>query len=271
VTGTNEAERTRWNDVRWAAVWPKRERLTDAVVAYLLGAAALKPGERVLDIGCGGGRTSLASAHEVGPGGAVVGADLSAPLLELAEGRAREAEIANVGFVRVDMQTDRVPGAPFDVAISQFGVMFFDEPVTAFANIRSQLVPGGRIAFVCWQAVERNPWLFASKVAQFVPPPPPPAPGRSPSGPFSLADPEHTAGILTAAGFADVRDRQHEFTVDVPESSIKDADQLTAMGVPAARLAEAEALVASHLQQFVLTPEISRYPLAFQVFTARTL
>ena len=91
----SDAERRRWNDERWAAVWPKRERLTDAVTAFLLEAAALEPGERVLDVGSGGGRSALAAARAVGRSGAVVGAEISPPLSALAAGRAREAGLAN--------------------------------------------------------------------------------------------------------------------------------------------------------------------------------
>ena len=142
--GTNEFERRRWNDERWVAVWPKRERLTDAISDYLLDAAALRRGERVLDIGCGGGKTSMAAARLVGGEGMVVGADFSAPLSQLAGQRAAEAGLDNVDFRVLDVQTDTIEGGPFDVAISQFGVMFFDEPITAFRNVRAQLRPGGR-------------------------------------------------------------------------------------------------------------------------------
>src|SRR6202042_1616139 len=136
----------------------------DEVTAFLLDAAALQPGEQVLDVGCGGGKTSLAAARGVGPEGAVVGADLSTPLTTLASRRAAEAGVENVTFRVVDMQTDTVPGGPFDVALSQLGVMFFEEPVTAFGNIRSHLKPGGRIVFACWQTMERNPWFFAPAI-----------------------------------------------------------------------------------------------------------
>jgi SAM-dependent methyltransferase len=266
---TNEAERTHWNDARWTAVWPKRERLTSEVTAYVLEAAALRPGERVLDIGCGGGGTSLAAAAAVGPDGAVVGADLSVPLLGLAGGRAAEAGVHHVQFHVVDMQLDAVPGAPFDVAISQFGVMFFDEPTVAFANIRAQLAPGGRIAFACWQEAEKNPWILYGLVAEFVPTPPPLAPGKSPTGPFALADPARTTGILEAAGFVDVRRTTHEFTVEAPQDAVLDDDQLTVIGVPDSSLAEAQARVDAHMAQFAVTTSISRFPLAFQVFEAR--
>jgi SAM-dependent methyltransferase len=266
---TNEAERTHWNDARWTAVWPKRERLTTEVTAYVLRAAALQTGERVLDIGCGGGGTSLAAASAVGPDGAVVGADVSVPLLGLAGGRAAAAGVQNVQFHVVDVQLDPVPGAPFDVAISQFGVMFFDEPTVAFANIRAQLVPGGRLAFACWQEPEKNPWLIYSVINEWVPTPPPLAPGKSPTGPFALADPTRTTGILEAAGFADVRRTTYEIAVETSPDTVLDDDQLTVLGVPGANLAEAQARVDAHMAQFALTSELSRFPLAFQVFTAR--
>ncbi len=265
---TNEAERRRWNDERWAAVWPKRERLTDAVTAFVLEAAALRPGERVLDVGCGGGKTSLAAARAVGGDGAVVGADLSAPLRALAARRAAEASVDNASFYVVDMQTDMVEGRPFDVALSQFGVMFFDEPVAAFSNIRAHLKPGGRLVFACWQADDKNPWVFATAITEFLPPPPTLAAGKSPTGPFALADPELTTAILGSAGFRDVRRTAHEIPVEAPHDAVVDDVQFELMGIPSERLPAARAAVAEHMQQFVVDAELSRFPLAFQIFEA---
>jgi SAM-dependent methyltransferase len=267
---TNEAERRRWNDARWTAFWPKRERLTDAVTAYVLDAAALQPGEHVLDVGPGGGKTSIAAAKAVGSAGAVVGADVSVPLRGLAERRAAESGAGNVTFCTLDVQTDTVPGGPFDAAISQFGVMFFEEPVIGFANIRAHLVPGGRLVFACWQSSEQNPWTFFSAIADFVPPPPEPALGKSPTGPFALADAVRTTEILRSAGFVDIGRTAYEITVDAPRDSVVDDDQLEVMGIAPDRLAAAQALVDAHLQQFEVTPELSRFPLAFQVFEARS-
>ncbi len=266
---TNEVERRRWNDEQWTAKWPNRERLTDAVTAFLLDAAALRPGEVVLDVGCGGGKTSLAAALAVGAEGAVVGADISKPLAALARRRAAEAGAENVTFRVVDMQTDTVEGGPFDVALSQFGVMFFDEPVTAFRNIRAQLRPGGRIAFACWQTGEKNPWFFASAIAELLPPPPKPAPGKSLTGPFALGDPEQTARILSSAGFRESRWTAHELAVDVPQDTVVDEAQLAFMGIPADKLALAQTAVGEYMRQFVLSPTLSRFPLAFQVFEAK--
>ncbi len=265
---TNEGQRQWWNDERWAEMWPKRERLTDAVTTFLLDAAALQPGERVLDVGSGGGTTSLAAARAVGLDGGVVGADISAPLAVLASRRAGDAGAGNAKFCVADMQTDTVDGGPFDVALSQFGVMFFEEPVTAFGNIRAHLTPGGRIAFACWQDSDRNQWFVSAPLAEFLPPSPTPEPGKSPTGSFSLAAPSRTEGILRSAGFIDVRSTAHEMTVDAPPDSVVDEDQLVFMGVPADKLAIAQTAVDEHMRQFVLSPTLSRFPLAFQVFQA---
>lgn len=267
---TNEAERRRWNDERWASLWPKRERMTDAISPYVLEAAALRPGERVLDIGCGGGRLSLAAARAVGTEGSVVGADLSAPLGALAERRARDAGADNVEFRQLDMQTDSIPGDPFAAAISQFGVMFFDDPVAAFGNIRAHLAPGGRIAFASWQRLEDNPWHFASAIAEFLPAPPSSAAGTTLPGPFSLADPARTAEILTSARFRDVRRTPYEITVDVPQDAIFDDIQLTLMQVAPEHHDAARAAVNAYLRQFELGNGLSRLPLGFQVVQAGT-
>ena len=264
----NAAERHRWNHPYWTSAWLRRERVTDAVTEFVLARLALRPGERVLEVGSGGGKLSMVAAWLVAPGGAVVGVDISTRLVELARARAADAQLGNVTFVLADAQTDAIAGAPFDVALSQFGVMFFDEPVTAFRNIRSHLNPGGRITFVCWQTGERNPWFFASAIAELLPPPPTPAPGKSMTGPFALGDPEHTAGILRSAGFLEVQWTAHELAVDSPQDSIVDEAQLAFMGVPADKLATAQTAVEEHMRQFVLSPTLSRFPLAFQVFRA---
>ena len=166
------------------------------------------------------------------------------------------------------MQTDPVQGAPFDVAMSQFGVMFFDEPVTAFANIRAQLEPGGRLAFACWQSADRNPWFFSVAIAEFVPPPPEPPPGKSPTGPFALADPVRTAGILEAAGFVEIVRTEHDIEIDAPEDSVVDDDQLAFIGIPEDELPAAEAALHAHMQQFRLESGLCRFPLRFQLFRA---
>lgn len=264
----NAAERKRWNDDNWVKVWPKREALTDEVTPFLLDALALQPGERVLDVGCGGGKTTIAAAHAVGPPGHAVGADISVPLLELARQRAADAHATNATFIVADMQLDTIEGAPLDVAMSQFGVMFFDESVKAFTNIRAHLAPGGRIAFACWQTMDRNPWFFGSALGAILGPPPAPEPGKNPTGPFALGDPDYTRGILEAAGFTDVRRSPHDLLPEVPDDAIVDDAQLTFLGVPAEKLADASAAVAAHLVQFRSGPGLAKVPLAFQIFQA---
>ncbi len=267
----NDAERRRWSDDRWEQVWPKREQLTDAVSDRLLRALDVQSGERVLDIGCGGGRLSLRLAEQAGPSGSVVGADISPSMVRLASRRATAAGLApnRVRFGVLDVQHADIDGAPFDVAASQFGVMFFDRPEAAFANIGRQLRRGGRLAFACWQAAERNPWYFAPQVADLVPTPPPRAPGRSPTGPFSLADPGWVWELLAGAGFDAIDRDAFDLEVDAPADAVVDASQIAFLGVRAEDQAEAEARAVAHLEQFRLPSGDLRYPLAVQVFRAR--
>jgi SAM-dependent methyltransferase len=228
----------------------------------------LRSGERVLDVGCGGGKATIAAARAVSPTGIALGADISVPLTDLAARRAADAQVDNVSFCVADMQHDRVAGGPFDVVMSQFGVMFFEEPLTAFANIRGHLEPGGRIGFACWQTIDRNPWSVGTALAGIAPPPPPPAPGKSPTGPFALGDHARTQNMLESAGFADVRRRAHDLVVDVPQDAVADDAQLACMGVPADKMSAARTLVNDHLARFRSGPGRAKLPLAFQVFQA---
>lgn len=264
----NEKELKRWNDDRWVAVWPDRERLTDALSSYVLAAAAAGPGQRVCDIGCGGGALSIALAGLVAPGGRVSGLDISAPLLELARERARRAGVAGVDFVVMDVQADRWPGEPFDLAVSQLGVMFFDEPTAAFGAIRGLLVPGGRFVFACWQDVERNPWHVSHVLRPLLAAPPVPPPGKSPVGPFTLGDDEYVRDLLGAAGFGAVESTPHEITVRAPASAVFDSSLLGFMGIGPERLDEAHALMEEHLARFAVGPDEYEYPLGFRVFEA---
>lgn len=163
----------------------------------------LAPGQRVLDIGCGLGTTTRELASRVAPG-QVVGADISLRMVIEARRRATSEGVENIDFLEVDAQTGDFGPAPFDVAFSRVGVMFFEDPVAAFSNIASSLTANGRLGFVCFQSPMVNPFLVVPILTaaphleiQFPPPP------GSPS-PFSLADPEAVRGILEAAGFDNV-------------------------------------------------------------------
>ena len=268
MTETNAAERKRWNEETWVKAWPKREAMTDSVTPFLIAALALRSGERVLDVGSGGGKTTVAAARAVGPTGSATGADLSVGLTDLASQRVAEAGVKNVTFRAADVQQDTIEGAPFDVAMSQFGVMFFDEPETAFTNIRAQLAPGGRLVFACWQVVERNPWFIGAALAGLAPPPPPPEPGKSPTGAFALGDAERTQGILETAGFANVRCTPHGLLPEVPHDSLIDDAQLHRMGVPEEKMDAARIAMTEHLARFESGSGLLKLPLAFQIFQA---
>jgi SAM-dependent methyltransferase len=187
--------------------WALHHERFDATIsphhAVLITAAAFAPGERVLDIGCGNGLTSRDAARAVGPGGSVLGVDLSGPMLAVAERLAKEDGLANVRFERGDAQVYPFEPGAYDVVMSRFGVMFFLDPVTAFTNIVSALRPGGRVAFLVWQSVAANEWVSAMRdalaVGRELPLPPPGVPS-----PFALADTDFTRGVLTEAGLTDI-------------------------------------------------------------------
>lgn len=218
----NEAQRDLWNAEEQTTTWPRRERITNSVTRPLIELLALQPGERVLDVGCGGGLAALAAATAVTPSGAVTGFDISAPLVRLSTQRAADAEVKHARFVAGDAQVDAPPGAPFDAAMSQFGVMFFADPIAAFTNIRRQLRPGGRMAFACWQSPAKNTWFPGPLFAAHTSPPRPSESGAPPPGPFAFADAAYVKGILEQAGFADIAHQELAQEVDVPENSVYD-------------------------------------------------
>jgi SAM-dependent methyltransferase len=191
----------------WVAQQERLDRQLDPLGRAALRALALRRGESVLDVGCGSGQTTLQIASAVGSGGRVLGIDISTPLLAAAQ---RRNPPAHVRFERADAQTHAFD-APFDAIYSRFGVMFFADPVAAFANLRRALKPGGRLAFVCWRAEAANPIMTVPMAAasRFLPPPPPPADPHAP-GPFAFADRRRLADVLDAAGFDPVAITPHD-------------------------------------------------------------
>jgi SAM-dependent methyltransferase len=166
--------------------------------------AGIAAGDRVLDVGCGCGETTLDIGARVGAAGRVLGIDVSAPMLARAEEVAREAGATNVRFERADAATHPFPAGGFDVVYSRFGVMFFADPAAAFANLRGALRAGGRLGFVCWQALTENAWMHVAlqAAARYLTLPPPPAPDAP--GPFSFACADRVRDILSRAGFTAV-------------------------------------------------------------------
>ena len=265
----NQAEWRRWNDERWTGSWPAREQLTSAVTPTLVDRIAVGPGAKVLDVGSGGGALALELGSRVGPQGRVVGVDLSGALVELARARAEERSLRTVTFVVADAQTDELPGAPFDLAVSQFGVMFFEDPVAAFANIAASLRPAGRLAFVSWQSAARNPWHTGPALKPFVPPGPEPLAGSYVPGPFGLGDAAATAAILAEAGFVEVEHEDHELVVRAGPRAIGDPALFGFLGIASDDTERANAALSRHLEQFRVSEAQYDFPLAFSIWTAR--
>ncbi len=190
------------NDLRvaaWAQVREPLERQLAPLGRPALTRLALRSGESVLDIGCGGGETLLEIARAVGPTGTVVGVDISAAILAYTQHAV--AESGQVRLVHADAQTFPFEPLAFDAAFSRFGVMFFADPVVAFANIRRSLKCDGRLAFVCWRALEENELDFLPLAAAVAHLPPQAVADRDAPGPFAFADPGRLRGILEQAGF----------------------------------------------------------------------
>lgn len=169
---------------------------------------SLSEGMRVLDVGCGAGDTTLELATRVVTGSAL-GVDISAALLERARARAEGND--RVRFELADAQTFAFEPASFDAVFSRFGVMFFDDPVGAFGNLRGALKPGGRMAFACWRAIAENPafTLPLAAALSLLPEPPAATPPEAP-GPFAFADGARTKALLEQAGWVDVEVWAHD-------------------------------------------------------------
>jgi len=184
----------------WVRMQDRYEAMLDPYLGHLLQATYLTDGENVLDVGCGCGATTLLAAERTS--GSVHGVDLSEPMLDVARSRAAAAAATNVTFEQVDAQTHAFAEHGFDLVLSRFGVMFFDEPVEAFRNLARATRNGGRMAFVCWQAMDRNEQRMVPMraLASLVSPPEDAAP---PPG-FSLADPERVRHVLSSAGWRDI-------------------------------------------------------------------
>lgn len=206
MTIANQTEYDYWNGEdgqRWVNDADHRDRVLQSVAEVLLDAANPQLGEHVLDVGCGCGATTLSSARAVGPTGAATGLDISDAMLGVARQRIAEAGLLNVSLLQADAQAFAFNGQSYDLAISRFGTMFFNDPLAAFTNVATALRSGGRLCFATWQPLVANPWLTlpGAVLLQY---------GSLPdseenaTGMFAQSDPGRISDVLTAAGFTDI-------------------------------------------------------------------
>lgn len=236
--GANADQVEFWNSAsgqRWVTHQDALDQRLTLLTEALMERAGIRPGEAVIDVGCGSGTTTMQLAAAVGAHGSVLGIDISEPLLAAARRRVLHGGHINVRLIRADAQTHRFERGCHDLALSRFGVMFFDNPVTAFTNLASALRPGGRLAFASWGPIEANPW-FLLPLEVGVPRlgAPEPQPPRAP-GPLALSEPDYIDEILSGAGFAEVRIERVDTRLPGARSARDEAELMSLFG-PLARL-----------------------------------
>jgi SAM-dependent methyltransferase len=238
----NSAQADYWNGLagqRWRDHQDHQDEVLRPVSERLMAAADAKPGERVIDVGCGCGATTIDFAERVAPGGEALGLDISEPLLTRARERVRPGLPAR--FVLADATVHETAPASADLVVSRFGVMFFADPALSFANLRRALRPGGRLAFACWREARQNHWVIvplreAMKHA-------PPLPEMSPEdpGPFAFASEARVRRVLGEAGFADIALIPHDVDLDIATGRGVDTAVATALMIgPTSRALEGQ-------------------------------
>jgi len=272
----NQAQAALWNDLggrTWAELQDMLDRLFQPLETLLVDAASAAGGKRVLDVGCGAGSTTLAVARALGPGGGCTGIDISAPLIAAATARAAAGGMTNVTFVEADAQTYTFDADSFDTVISRLGVMFFDDPVAAFANLRRAARPGAQLAFLAWRSRDQNPFMtaaeraataFAAELARR---------GDDGPGQFGFASGERVRGILEASGWSSIEVRPTDVACSLPTAQLP--IYVTRMGpygrvrgtLDEAARAAADAAVLTAFDAFVAGDQV-RFTSAFWQVTA---
>jgi SAM-dependent methyltransferase len=250
-TSPNRDQAARWGSDGgniWVQMQPMLDDLMLPFERMLTDAGDPGKGGRVLDVGCGAGATTLAMARRVGTGGHCVGLDISRPLLAAARGRAAAEGVGNVDFIEADAQVHSLEPNQFDAVISRFGVMFFDDPAAAFANIHRSARPGAKLAFVAWRSPAENEFMtVATRTAAHLLPPMPAAEPDAP-GQFAFADKPRVASILGTGGWSAIDLQPVDVPCRMPETALmtfatrlgpvgialKDADAATVSKVAAA-------------------------------------
>jgi SAM-dependent methyltransferase len=216
IDPSNATQADFWNG-RGGEVWSENQERSDQflrpISERLIEVAGAKRGELVLDVGCGCGATTLEFAARVAPEGEALGIDLSDVMLRKA--RERTPEDVPARFLHADATVYQLPPGEIDLVTSRFGVMFFADPARSFANLRTGMKPGGRIAFACWREARANQWAVVPLRAARNHAPPLPETGPEEPGPFAFADESRVRRILDEAGFADIEVSAEDFELDL--------------------------------------------------------
>jgi len=262
MAGDNSEQIAEWNGAlgqRWIAMRQEIDRIVVPFGDAALRAAAPQPGERVIDIGCGCGDTSIEIARMVGATGSVLGIDVSQPMLEVARSRGALANGAHLAFRNGDVSEAELP-ANIDLLFSRFGVMFFSQPSPTFSHLRQSLRADGRCVFVCWRTPRDNAWamtpLSAARKAMGITPAPadPDAPG-----PFAFADEERLRTILSDAGFGAIDVQRFDAAISLGATPGAAAESVVQIG-PVSRLVRE--VGAEHLPIILDAVERALVPLA---------
>jgi SAM-dependent methyltransferase len=266
TAGVNAEATEAWDGPLFERFTHFREVVVTGLANHGEAALELYPpprGGSVLDVGCGFGDATQRIAELVGPEGSVVGVDVSPKFIEASRHEAAEAGVENASFETVDVQTGEL-GGPYDYVFSRFGVMFFAGPVPAFRNIRSAMVPGGRLVMVVWRRREDNPWMYRAQqiVEGIVSRPTEYDDPTCGPGPFSMAGADTTSDILLGAGFEEIRFDRLELPIVVGRNTDEAIELVMSLG-PAGeiirllgdraddRLDEIEAALRDGLSEFI--------------------
>lgn len=269
---SNEEQREQWNG-ETGEQWVAQDRMLAEVlepVVELLLKEIPEDRQRVLNIGCGGGSESLRVIEALDDSASLIGVDISSPLLEVAEQRRLQSEAAErLQFLHADASSGDLGGDNFDLIVSRFGVMFFDDPTQAFSHMRNHASADSRLLFACWRSMQENPWLLKPLKAalEYLPAPPPPEPHAP--GPFAFADAERLQNILANAGWRDIEIKPQEFKMRwaAHDGLRAGVDRMLAVGPTSRMLREADEETASNIRERVvelLTPDFENNEIALE-------
>lgn len=269
-----------WNGIAGER-WTRRQEMQDALLARISEAvvahANARPGERIIDIGCGCGASTLELAAKVGAQGHVLGIDISTPMVTRARERAGSGSVAE--FIETDATDHAFAPKSVDMLFSRFGVMFFADPVRAFANLRRALKPGGRLAFVCWREPKQNPWMMVPLQAAYCHVPRMPEISPEAPGPFAFAREARVRAILEQAGFSSIALQPFDLEIDLAAGRGLEAAVESALGIgPASRAIdgqppEAAAAATAEIRKTLAAVQVGEtipLPAAVWLVSART-